>query len=240
MSEFVITSDDDTPPIMLAARAPGQVAAQPDNAGAIFRGAVSGNPNADVASGRFTAKGDGKAKGGDGGGGTAAKVVKQTQAQKANIPQSALDKRRDLVRRAAGLMEEMNMGEASKWLEQYGIDVTQARVDLWLNDVRSQRLDYMVDQMAPTLRSTLDSNPQDNVVVQVKAPKGWSSATLNSLTDAEFVELHRRLVGQGFDPEDVANTLVKNTANKKRKEQLEQLFGEPAPIPAPQPQGAAA
>lgn len=220
MTEF--DTDEQGFPVFLAVRQPGQVAAQPDNAGAVLRGASSGNPNADVASGRFTGKGSDKA---NGAGSNGSKVVKQTQAQKANVDPVALERRKDLVRRAASLMDEMNMGDASKWLEQFGVDVNSARVDTFLADVRAQRVDYLVDAMVPELRTVVDAHKQGQVV-QLKVPKSWSSAVLNNLTDAEFTRLHQRLAGQGFDAEDVAKNLVKRIKNKTRREQLGQVFGE--------------
>jgi hypothetical protein len=119
----------------------------------------------------------------------------------------------------------MTMTDASKWLEQFGVDTSIARVDAFLGDVRQQRIDYLVDTMAPVLRSTVDARKAGQVV-SLKAPKSWSSSVLRSLTDAEMVQLHQRLVGQGFDPQDVSNTLIKGMGNKKRKEQLQQVFGE--------------
>lgn len=49
-----IDTDEHGFPILLATKAPGQVAAQPDPSGVVaFRGAASGNPNFDPATGRF-------------------------------------------------------------------------------------------------------------------------------------------------------------------------------------------
>jgi hypothetical protein len=50
------------------------------------------------------------------------------------------------------------------------------------------------------------------------------------------LQLHQRLVGQGFDPEDVSKNLIDGMRNKKRKEQLQQIFGEPTEEPPP-PEG---
>jgi hypothetical protein len=53
----IVYQDVDEPPIMLATRAPGQVAAQPDPSGAVVRrGAASGNKNYDPITGRFAGK----------------------------------------------------------------------------------------------------------------------------------------------------------------------------------------
>jgi hypothetical protein len=209
--------------VMFATRAPGQVAAQPDPSGAVVqRGAASGNPKFDPVTGRFAG---GKARGcpDEAGASGNNKVVRQTAA--GNIDPVAAQRRRDLVRTAANLQSEMTMTDASKWLEQFGVDTSIARVDAFLGDVRQQRIDYLVDTMAPVLRSTVDARKAGQVV-SLKAPKSWSSSVLRSLTDAEMVQLHQRLVGQGFDPQDVSNTLIKGMGNKKRKEQLQQVFGE--------------
>jgi len=209
--------------VMFATRAPGQVAAQPDPSGAVVqRGAASGNPKFDPVTGRF-AGGKGKGLPDEAGASGNNKVVRQTAA--GNIDPVAAQRRRDLVRTAANLQSEMTMTDASKWLEQFGVDTSVARVDAFLGDVRQQRIDYLVDTMAPVLRSTVDARKAGQVV-SLKAPKSWSSSVLRSLTDAEMVQLHQRLVGQGFDPQDVSNTLIKGMGNKKRKEQLQQVFGE--------------
>jgi hypothetical protein len=208
--------------VMFATRAPGQVAAQPDPSGAVVvRGAASGNPKFDPVTGRF-AGGQGKKAPDDGSGGS--QVVKQTGGI-GNADPIAAQRRRDLVRTAANLESEMTMTEASKWLEEFGVDTSVARVDVFLGDVRQQRIDHLVDIMAPNLRATVDAR-QAGQVVKLKAPKGWSSSVLRSLTDGEMLQLHQRLVGQGFDPKDVTDNLIKGMGNKKRKEQLQQVFGE--------------
>jgi len=130
------------------------------------------------------------------------------------------------------------MTDASKWLEQFGVDTSIARVDTFLADVRDQRIDYLVDAMVPNLESTVAAQHEGQVVT-LKSPKSWNSKVLNSLTDAEMLQLHQRLVGQGFDPEDVSSNLIKGMTDKKRKSQLEQVFGEkplePEPVPKPKP-----
>ena len=222
MSEF---EEEGGKVVLFATRKPGQVAAQPDDSGAVVtRGAASGNPKFDPVTGKFAGgKGkpldkeeEGKPGGGGGGGGAAGG---------ATVDVVATQRRRDIVRRAASLSQEMTMTEASKWLESFGVDVTVARVDTFLADVRSQRIDYLVDTMVPNLRATVDAQ-HDGQVVQLKSPKSWNSSTLSSLTDAELVQLHQRLVGQGFDPEDVSKNLIDGMRNKKRKDQLQQIFGE--------------
>ena len=183
--------------MMFATRAPGQVAAQPDPSGAVVqRGAASGNPKFDPVTGRFAG---GKSKGVPG---EAAPVTSQGPARdpsKGNIDPVAAQRRRDVVRRAASLMNEMNMTEASQWLESFGVDASVARVDTFLADVRDQRIDYLVDTMVPVLESTVDAQ-HEGQVVSLKSPKSWNSKVLNSLTDGEMLQLHQRLVGQGFDP----------------------------------------
>jgi hypothetical protein len=221
--------------VMFAVRKPGQVAAQPDDSGAVVtRGAASGNPKFDPVTGKFAGgKGTG-APGDKGGTGNASGPARDPS--KGNIDPTAAQRRRDLTRRAASLMGEMNMTEASKWLEQFGVDTSVARVDQFLADVRDQRIDYLVDTMVPNLESTVEAQ-HEGQVVSLKSPKSWNSSVMNSLTDAEVLQLHQRLVGQGFDPEDVSKNLIDGMRNKKRKTQLEQLFGEPSEGPPPPSEG---
>jgi hypothetical protein len=210
--------------VMFATRAPGQVAAQPDPSGAVVhRGAVSGNAKFDPVTGRFAG---GKSKGLPDDGTTGNKPGPARDPSKGNVDPVAAQRRRDVVRRAAGLMNEMNMTEASHWLESFGVDTSVARVDQFLADVREQRIDYLVDTMVPVLESTVEAQ-HEGQVVSLKSPKSWNSKVLNSLTDGEMLQLHQRLVGQGFDPEDVSKNLIDGMRNKKRKEQLQQVFGEP-------------
>lgn len=214
--------------ITMFARAPGQVATQPPSSGAVVRrGATSGNANFDPVTGKFAGK---KLKGlrEEGAGVVAGGVVRQTAAQRANMDPVAFQRRKDLVRRAAAAMEEFTMTTAGQWLEAFGVDVASANVEQFLGDVRNQRIDYLVDAMRPNLRATVDAQHQ-NQVVTLKAPAAWTSATLNSLTDGEALQLYQRLAGQGFDPDDVSKNLIKRMRGKKRKTALEQLFGEAAP-----------
>jgi hypothetical protein len=219
----VVTKEDGTL-VMFATRAPGQVAAQPDPSGAVVqRGAASGNPKFDPVTGRF-AGGKSKGQPGDSSGNTPGPG---RDPSKGNVDPTSVQRRRDLIRRAASQLDEMNMTEASTWLEGFGVDAASADLGTFLNDVHQQRIDYLVDAMVPSLRATVDAH-HEGQIVQLKAPKSWSSSMLRSLTDGEILQLHQRLVGQGFDSEDVADTLVKGINNKKRKEQLQQVFGEPA------------
>lgn len=222
MTDLVQTDEGN---LVMFARAPGQVATQPPSSGAVVRrGARSGNANFDPVTGKFAGK-KLKALEGDEESATGGKTVRQTQAQQANMDPVAYARRRDLVRRAAAAMEEFTMTTASQWLEAFGVDVASARVDQFLADVRSQRIDYLVDAMRPNLRATVDAQHQ-NQVVTLKAPASWTSSTLNSLTDGEMLTLYQRLSGQGFDPQNVSDHLIKRVRNKKRKTALQQLFGE--------------
>jgi hypothetical protein len=214
--------------ITMFARAPGQVATQPPSSGAVVRrGATRGNPNFDPVTGKFAGKKLRDPRDGEQGPG---RTTQQTGAPRpGNLDPVALQRRRDLVRRAAAAMEEFTMTTAGQWLEAFGVDVASANVEQFLGDVRNQRVDYLVDAMRPNLRATVDAQHQ-NQVVTLKAPAAWTSSTLNSLTDGEMLQLYQRLAGQGFDPEDVSKNLIKRIRNKKRKTALEQLFGEAAPV----------
>ena len=216
--------------VMFATRAPGQVAAQPDPSGAVVqRGAASGNPKFDPVTGRFAG---GKNKKLDEQGTSGNNKGPARDTGQGNVDPVAAQRRRDVVRRAASLVDEMNMTEAAHWLESFGIDTSVARVDQFLADVREQRIDYLVDTMVPNLEATVEAQ-HEGQVVSLKSPKSWNSKVLNSLTDGEMLQLHQRLVGQGFDPEDVSKNLIDGMRNKKRKDQLQQVFGErnePEPV----------
>jgi hypothetical protein len=210
--------------VMFAVRKPGQVAAQPDDSGAVVnRGAASGNPKFDPVTGKFAGGKSKDLKDGDQSGNATGPA---RDPSKGNIDPTAAQRRRDVVRRAAALADEMNMTEAHSFLESFGVDTSVARVDQFLADVREQRIDYLVDTMVPNLESTVEAQHEGQVVT-LKSPKSWNSKVLNSLTDGEMLQLHQRLVGQGFKPEDVSKNLIAGMRDKKRKSQLEQVFGEP-------------
>lgn len=228
---MTVVKQDDGTLVMFATRAPGQVAAQPESSGAIVqRGARSGNSKFDPRTGRFAGSGGGgkgKPKGGTGNATGPARDPSQ-----GNVDPVEAQRRRDMVRTAANLADEMNLTEASQWLANFGIDTATADVGAFLNDVRRQRIDHLVDTMVPNLRATVDAR-KEGQVVNLRAPKSWSSSVLRSLTDGELLQLHQRLVGQGFDPEDVSTNLVNGMGNKARKEQLQQVFGEKPAVQKP-------
>lgn len=183
------------------------------------RGAASGNPNADPANGQFAPKGQT----------TAQKVVAQTgNRQSAGTTDVvAQRRRRDLVRRAAMQMEMMGLGDATEWLKSFVDNPGAVRVDLFLADVKEHRMDFLVDNLVPGLKATVAA-AKNGTVVKVKAPQGWLRQVMASLDDQEVVQLHQRLVGQGFDPDDVKKQLLGKVA-RKRRSTLEQFFGETAP-----------
>src|SRR4051794_24077481 len=124
--------------IFLAARAPGQVAAQTTSAASAFRGANSGNANFDPASGRFAAKGgkkDGPA------------IVNQNPVPvtRSGIPQGITqeewERRLDLVRKAAKEFATVDANAAQKFLKDRVTDLSKVDIQQFLFDVRAHQID---------------------------------------------------------------------------------------------------
>lgn len=205
-------------PILLATRAPGQVAAQPNNAGTVRRGAASGNPNADIASGRFTSKDSAKAKPGE-------EVVQQTKtAQPQGVTSAVIERRRDIVREAARTLDDTSPEKIASFLKEWAADPSQVNVDAFVADVREQQMDDLVDILDAQMRSRSNS-PLIALKTNIKTTK----RIFNGLDDAQAVRLVQRLVGKGWDMEDVNKNVVSRIADKSRKAALEQIFGEPKP-----------
>src|SRR3954447_13478029 len=102
-------------PVMLATRAPGQVAAQPDASGVtILRGARSGNPKADPVTGRFAGGKAGRAAAGKG---EDVVVTQQTSTLPQGVTQEQWNKRQDIVRDAARSLAEVNPEAAQRYLQ---------------------------------------------------------------------------------------------------------------------------
>lgn len=217
-----IRTGDNGFPVLLATRAPGQVAAQPDPSGVVVqRGARSGNPKADPATGRFA-------------GGTTTRngeIVQRSRTRTipANIDPEAWQRRQDLVRRAAAEFEEMGLGDAKEWLKAHVKSIASVNVDLFIADVRAQRLDYLADILDHQLTKKVEGMQRARRMVRVQAPKGWERRVFANLDDEEVVKLVRRLEGHGWDPEDLTTHVIGRVKDEARRTKLEQSYGESRP-----------
>lgn len=216
-----MAEDDKGIPMLFAIRAPGQVAAQRDPSGIIVnRGAASGNPNADKATGRFTSAG-GKNSEGDN-----AIVMPAPSGLPQGVTQEQWDKRRDLVRDAARELDDMDLGDAKEWLEGKVADMSAVNVDQFLIDVRAQRLDDLVDILDYQLRNTVQKAKRARRFVRIAAPRGFQKRVFAGLDDDEVLHLVKRLEGRGWDPKDLKDNVVNKISNEERRKKLEQLYGE--------------
>lgn len=218
MSSDRITEDEHGIPIMLATRAPGQVAMQRSSGVVIRRGARSGNPNADTGSGRFTSK-DGQP--------AQEPVVVQQTALPQGVTQEAWERRKDAVRDAAREMDEMGEGDAKEFLKSRP-NITASKVDIaaFLADVREARLDDLVDVLDSQLRSSVSGTKRSRQFVQLRAPRSWPKRVFAGLSDEEVIKVVKRLEGKGWDSKDLTDNVIKKVNNKERKAKLEQLYGE--------------
>ena len=216
--EFYIEGGDDEPPIMLAVRKPGQVAAQPDASGAVVaRGAASGNPNFDPVTGKFAGK---KLK--------KLEVVAQTVAGGAQptftgtptgVAPDVWNRRMSIVRQAARTMEQMDINQAQTFLEGKVVDVNAVDLEGFLADVQWQRMADLAD--------VLDAKVKTKLPVKMVAAGGWVKRVFLNLTVPEGAHLVKALEGKGWSPDDIYNNVVKKVNNKELRGYLEQLYGEP-------------
>jgi len=209
-------------PILLAARAPGQVAAQPDPSGAsVFRGAASGNENFDPVTGRFSGKGLKKLK-----------VVAQTLQEGAQPLQTGValgiaadvwDRRTALVRDAARTMEELGVDELRGFLDGKVVDVNAIDIASFEADVRWQRMADLAD--------VLDAQIKTKQPVYMVAPNSWVKRIFLGLTPEEGLHLVKTLEGRGWDAADIRTHVVKKIKNEALRGQLDQMYGEDKPVP---------
>lgn len=222
--EIELGTDDNGFPILLAARAPGQVAAQRTSGAVVKRGARSGNENADPASGRFTSP-SGSGKKDD-------QVVAQTQTR--TIPQGLtvdqFERRQDIVRDLAREMDDLDDGDMKEFLKRYpSVDFSKVRIDLLKQDVRAQRLDDLVDILDSQMRGRVAGMKRGRRTVKIAAPKGFQKRVFAGLEDEEVLKLVKRLEGKGWDPEDLTKHVISRVADEERRTKLEQLYGQKAP-----------
>lgn len=233
MNEYQIVAHDDfAPPIMLAARAPGQVAAQPESSGAVVRrGAVSGNPNFDPITGKFAGQ---KLRGLEviqqAGEAIQAGAMPQRSGVPSGVSAHVWERRLDVVREAARLKDTMNAVNATAFLAEKVADVTQVDINAFLGDVRAQRLADLVDVLDQSVQARKARQP-----VRVLAPNSWTKRVFNELNDAEALSLLKRLEGKGWDADEINKYVVSKIRDKQRREFLQQSFGEPAAPEGKQP-----
>jgi hypothetical protein len=229
MDDYEIEYENwDSPPVMLA-RAPGQVATQPESSGAVVRrGAASGNPNFDPITGKFAGK---KLRN--------LQIVAQTVQGGALPTQSgaptgtdpvAWARRMAMVRDAARTMAQMDVNQAQTFLNGKVADVNAVDINAFLADVQWQRMADLADVLNAKLKTGQS--------VKVIAPAGWVKQVFRNLTPAEGTHLVKALEGRGWDQNDILNKVVKKVRNKELRAQLEQLYGEAEPkegkkLPAP-------
>jgi hypothetical protein len=217
----MIDRDADTgAPIMLAVRAPGQVAAQPDPSGAVIRrGAVSGNANADPVTGRFAGK---KLKG--------LEVVAETVQAGALPTQSGVpagvdpivwSRRMAAVRDAARTLDELTADTVSTFLQARVADVNQVDIQQFLADAQWQRIADLAD--------ALDQKLKGKQPVRVGVTAGFARRVFAGLDGAMAGHLVKILEGKGWSVEDIKNNIVNKVKNPELKGHLDVLYGTPLP-----------
>jgi hypothetical protein len=214
------------PPIMLAVRAPGQVAAQPDPSGAVVRrGAVSGNANADPVTGRFAGK---KLKALRPGG--ALSVVAETiqggaLPTQTGVP-SGVDpivwaRRMAAVRDAARQLDELTADTVRTFLAARVADVNQVDIAQFLADSTWQRIADLAD--------ALDAKHRNKGEVNVKASASFIRRVFAGLDGAQAGHLVKILEGRGWSVDDIKKNIISRVKDPELKGHLEVLYGTALP-----------
>ena len=221
-----IVNSDEGIPILLAVRSPGQVAAQRTSGVTIKRGARSGNPNFDPASGRFGAGGNKRvtAQGND----LIVESLPRSDVPQ-GVSQEVWERRLDMVRDAAREMDDMDVGDVKEFLKGKVADLSAVNAEQFVKDVREQRLDDLLDILDHQLRATVSGMQRSKRYVRLVAPKGFKDRVFAGLNDDEVIKLVKRLEGRGFDPKDLNTNIIRKVKNEDRRTRLEQLYGEGAP-----------
>ena len=220
--------DDNGAPIMLAVRKPGQVAAQPDSSGAVVRrGAASGNPNFDPITGKFAGKGLRKLEVvQEAGAAIQEGALPQRQGRPTSVAAHVWERRLDVVREAARLMDFMDAVSTTAFLAERVQDVAQVDIVAFMTDVRLQRVADLVDALDQMVQSRRARQP-----VRLVAPNRWMKRVFSELTPPEALSLIKRLEGKGWDANDISKYIVSKIPNKETRGFLEQSYGQ-APAPA--------
>jgi hypothetical protein len=217
------TDENGEPPIMLAYRAPGQVATQPETSGAVVRrGAVSGNPNYDPITGKFA--------------GRRLRQLRQFQVVQSTIQQGALPqysgtptgidplvwaKRMAFVRDAARTLDEVNAENLFTYLEGKAVDVSKIDINQFMADVQWQRIADLAD--------VLNASISKRLPIKMVAQRQWVKRIFLNLTPPQGLHLVKTLEGMGWSPDDIKKKVVKNVRNRELRAQLDQLYGEEQP-----------
>jgi len=209
-----LTEGDDGWPILLATRAAGQVAAQRTSGAVVLRGAASGNPSFDPASGRFAGKKAGQSvqqQGGD------VVIVQQTRTLPQGVTLEQWEKRQDTVRAAARSLQDLNPQTAKTFLESHPfVNADQVNIDLFVRDVRAAKIDDLVD---------IIDQQVNNPTVRLNAPSAYSRNALRGLDDQSVLNIAKRLEGRGWNAKQIQKNLIGKIGSRERKDKLEQLYG---------------
>jgi hypothetical protein len=221
----IVYQDVDEPPIMLATRAPGQVAAQPDPSGAVVRrGAASGNKNYDPITGRFAGKRLRPLKEG------ALEVVAETiqggaLPQQSGVPvgvdPAVWARRMAAVRDAGRQLEDLTFDTVRTFLAARVADVNQVDIGQFIADVQWQRIADLAD--------ALDNKYKNKGQVNVKASSGFIKRVFAGLDGPQAGHLVKMLEGRGWSVDDIKKNIISRVKSPELKGHLETLYGTSLP-----------
>lgn len=191
-----------------ATQAPGQVAPQTNSGAVSTRVVKSGNSKFDPGSGQFTT--DNKSPAQDA-------PVNPVPVNAQGLPQGVTvdewDRRRDTVRDAARSIQNFTPEDLQSFLSGRVNNLAQIDIQAFVNDVRQQRLDDLVDVLGQRLQ-------RGRNIVSVRTTRGWHNTVIAGLTDDELVSAINRLKSRGFKDKDIVNKVVNKINDSERKARI--------------------
>lgn len=188
-------------PVLLMADVPNSGASTTDP------DATSGNPEHDTSSGKFASG-------------------SQQGNPDANIPANTDDaqaflRQQDAVRDIAREMDELASGDIAELLSgRLTRPLEQAEMDVFLQSVRQQRINDLVDMLDWQFRNLIETVKRGRRRVRLTAPRGWIRKTFNAMSDDEVLSVINRLEARGHSREDLQRTILGRIRKKDRADAI--------------------
>jgi len=173
----------------------------------------SGNPNHVIGSGKF---GSGPGQKDRRKTGVDRRVAPSRRSGDGQRPDQI--RRRDAVvdaaREVEDITDERSMREFMRRRWTGTRAMTDADVTSFIADVRSQRIDDVIDALDNRVRSGVLKRSK---VANISFPRGWVKATMRGLTDPEILQVLNRLRSRGWSEQDVRQHVVNRFDDDRKR-----------------------
>lgn len=137
-------------------------------------------------------------------------------------------RRMDFVRAAAREFDPQSAEDIREWLKgKTKRELTPHEIDMFLDDVREQRLNDLVDILDNSIRRSIASLTRDRRLVKLVAPRGWRRRTMAGLEDRDIVEVFRRLQSRGFSEEQLQSQVISRFPQERQEKLQSYISDEP-------------